>query len=48
MQNRQTVHIQNWIEDINREWNLTLLEEEALQKVLKLIKEMNITELEKS
>ena len=47
MENRQTVHIQNWIEEINREWDLTLLEEEALQKVLKLIKEMNITKLEK-
>jgi hypothetical protein len=47
MTNRQTVHIQNWIEDINREWQLTLLEEEALEKVLRLIKEMNINELEK-
>lgn len=46
MQNRQTVHIQNWIEEINREWQLNLLEEEILEKVLRLIKDSNFSKLE--
>ena len=46
MANRQTVHIQNWIEEINREWQLNLLEEEVLEKVLKLIKDNDFNKLE--
>ena len=46
MANRQTVHIQNWIEEINREWQLNLLEEEVLEKVLKLIKVSDFNKLE--
>ena len=45
MENRQLVHIQNWIEEINNKWNLNLIEQEALEKTLLLIKESNYSKL---
>jgi hypothetical protein len=45
MENRKLVHIQNWIEEINDKWNLNLIEQEALEKTLLLIKESNYSKL---
>ena len=46
MANRQLAHIQKWIEKVDREWQLNLLEEEVLEKVLKLIKDSDFNKLE--